>query len=103
MRLISLTCELFYLTPSLDDAVLTITIVFHKRFGTGELRDYAIAFANTLDPNGAKLGPTWPTWNKTAPVSLGLVDGLIPLEILPDTFRQTAIDSLNALALLQPL
>ncbi|KAF8303314.1 carotenoid ester lipase precursor [Clavulina sp. PMI_390] len=73
-------------------------------FGTGELRDYAIAFTNSLDPNGAKLSPSWPTWSTSAPVSLVLLDTILDDRgLLNDTYRQGPIDLLNSLALQYPI
>ncbi|KAF8318770.1 alpha/beta-hydrolase [Clavulina sp. PMI_390] len=84
---------------------------FHGRdllntFGTGEFRDYLIAFTNSLNPNGAGLSPNWPTWTTSSPNSLALNDELLVIDtraIVQDTFRQTSIDLLNQLAYQMPI
>ncbi|KAF8305166.1 carotenoid ester lipase precursor [Clavulina sp. PMI_390] len=84
---------------------------FHGRdllntFGTGEFRDYLIAFTNSLDPNNAGLTPSWPKWTSSNPVSMGLLDDAVIIDlrtVLNDTYRQAPIDYLNQLAYQMPI
>lgn len=76
-------------------------------FGTGsgtEMQDYAINFATNLNPNGPTVSsPAWPQWTNSSPTSLMFLDGLIPLTLTPDTYRQAPMDLLNTLAYQYPI
>lgn len=71
-------------------------------FGGGDLTDFIIRFAHTLDPNDGT-EPHWPVYDPDAPQLLELVEGNNPRTIIPDTFRREQIDFLTQLSLQQPL
>ena len=66
------------------------------------MTDFLIRFVNTLDPNG---GPEihWPAYTADLPNLLAFVEGDTPLKVIPDTFRQEAMEFLTMLSLTQPL
>ena len=66
------------------------------------MADYLINFINNLDPNGSGL-LSWPKYTTSSPKLLTFVDGLIPLEITEDTFRQEGMNFLTQLSLAAPL
>ncbi|KAF9018964.1 carotenoid ester lipase precursor [Hymenopellis radicata] len=68
----------------------------------GDMVDYLIRFVNDLNPNG-NTGITWPKWTAASPAMLSFNDGLIPLSLTTDTFRQEAIDGLNEILLENPI
>ncbi|KAH9889042.1 carotenoid ester lipase [Cubamyces lactineus] len=71
-------------------------------FFGGDMTDFLVRFAHTLDPNG---GPEihWPAYNPKSPQLLAFVEGKTPLRVIPDTFRQEANEFLVQLGLQQPL
>jgi len=74
-----------------------------QTFGAGELQDYLIHFVNNLNPNSGSILPNWPQYSTTSKELLTLLDGLIPIVITSDTFRQNAINLLTQLSLASPL
>lgn len=52
------------------------------------MRQYLISFANTLDPNYS--GFPWPKWMPSSQDLLTFEDGLVPLTIGQDTYRQVS-------------
>ncbi|KAF9018985.1 alpha/beta-hydrolase [Hymenopellis radicata] len=75
--------------------------ILNVYFG-GDMVDYLIRFVNDLNPNG-NTGITWPKWTAASPAMLSFNDGLIPLSITTDTFRQEAIDALTEILLENPI
>ena len=71
-------------------------------FFNGELTDYLIRFTNHLDPNGGGLHH-WPQYDTKTRSVLTFWDGLIPITITEDTYRQDAINVLTNLSLAYPL
>jgi len=71
----------------------------------GELRDYFIRFANTLDPNGKEgLGISWPKWDPAKPKALVGTDSLLtPLTIQNDNYRSRAMDYVGNLSIRHPI
>ena len=67
-------------------------------FFDGELTDYLIRFTNHLDPNGGGLHP-WPQYDTKNRSVLTFWDGLIPITITEDTYRQDAMNVLTNLSL----
>ncbi|KAJ7268042.1 carotenoid ester lipase precursor [Mycena rebaudengoi] len=68
----------------------------------GELTDYLINFATTLDPNGRTV-PSWPKYTTANPNMMTFLDGLFPTTITQDTFRAAAIKFLTTLTLEFPI
>ena len=54
------------------------------------MRNYLISFANTLDPNYAS-GFKWPGWTTESQTQLIFLDGLVPLELGQDTYREVSV------------
>ncbi|KAI3618804.1 carotenoid ester lipase precursor, partial [Moniliophthora roreri] len=71
-------------------------------YGGGELADYLIRFAATLDPNG-NTGINWPQYTKESPTLLQFQDGLIPLTLTQDTYRKEAMQALTEIMLVNPV
>jgi len=73
-------------------------------FGDGELRDYIIRFANTLDPNGKEgLGIPWPQWNPKNPKAVIFQeDILFPVIVEDDTARAMPKDYISNMSLIYP-
>ena len=71
-------------------------------FFDGELMDYLIRFTNHLDPNGVGLH-YWPQYDTKTRSVLTFWDGLIPITITEDTYRQDAMNVLTNLSLAHPL
>ncbi|KAF9523406.1 carotenoid ester lipase precursor [Crepidotus variabilis] len=71
-------------------------------YGGGEMGDYLIRFATNLDPNGGFL-TTWPKYTLQAQKLLTFYDGLIPLGITKDNFRQLPIKSVTDATLAFPI
>ena len=63
---------------------------------------YLINFVNNLNPNGSGL-LSWPKYSTSSPQLLTFQDGLTPLAITQDTFRQAAMNFLTQLSLVNPL
>ncbi|KAI0059491.1 alpha beta-hydrolase [Artomyces pyxidatus] len=70
-------------------------------FGPGDLTDYLIRFAATLDPNG-NTGIFWPQFTAEDRKLLTLWDGATPLNITRDTYRVEGTEFLTQLALADP-
>ncbi|KAK0185658.1 carotenoid ester lipase precursor [Armillaria mellea] len=68
----------------------------------GDMADYLIRFAATLDPSGST-GIEWPQWTNSSPNLLTFNDGLLPLTITQDTFRGDAINGLSEILLANPI
>lgn len=68
----------------------------------GDMADYLIHFVNNLNPNGELL-LSWPKYSTSNPQLLTFVDGLIPLVITEDTYRQDGMNFLTQLSLANPL
>ncbi|KAF7299717.1 Carboxylic ester hydrolase [Mycena chlorophos] len=68
----------------------------------GELTDYLINFANTLNPNGNTV-PEWPGYTTATPNMMTFLDGLFPTEITQDTYRAEGIAYLTELTLQYPI
>ncbi|ETW78802.1 Esterase/lipase/thioesterase [Heterobasidion irregulare TC 32-1] len=71
-------------------------------YGSGDMVDYLVRFAATLDPNG-NTGINWPQYTTASPQLLTFQDGLIPLTITQDTYRQAGMEFLMQLSLVNPL
>ena len=72
-------------------------------YGGGELADYLIQFATTLDPNGGSNRTIyWPQFNKDTRSALVVLDGDVPLEIGDDSARRAQMDKLTELNLKYP-
>ena len=71
-------------------------------YGGGELEDYLIRFVSNLDPNG-DTGIFWPQYSVESPNLLTFWDGLTPLGITQDSFRDDAISFLISVMLSNPL
>ncbi|KAI8974600.1 carotenoid ester lipase precursor [Trametes punicea] len=73
-------------------------------FGGGDMTDFLIRFVHTLDPNGRPGSEIhWPAYTPESPRLLAFVEGEEALEVIPDTFREEAMDFLVSLALDQPM
>ncbi len=68
----------------------------------GDMGDYLIRFVNDLNPNG-NTGIAWPKWTAASPAMLSFNDGVVPLSITADTFRQEAIEALTEILLENPI
>ncbi|KAJ6554988.1 Alpha/Beta hydrolase protein [Mycena vulgaris] len=68
----------------------------------GELTDYLINFAATLDPNG-KTVPNWPAYTTANPNMMTFLDGLIPTTITQDTYRAAGMAFLTNITLQFPI
>lgn len=66
------------------------------------MADFLIHFVNYLDPNGAS-GNAWPKYTTSSPQLMTFVDGITPLRITSDTFRQDAMSFVQDLALVNPI
>lgn len=71
-------------------------------YGGGDLQDYLIRFAVSLNPNG-KTGLQWPKYATQSPVLLTFLDGLVPLTLTQDTYRREAMEFLTNVLLENPL
>ncbi|PPQ85181.1 hypothetical protein CVT25_004188 [Psilocybe cyanescens] len=73
-------------------------------YGGGEMQDYLIRFASTLNPNSKSLlSFQWPKYDLKNRQLLAFLDGIIPLEITPDTYRQDAMNFLTTVTLANPV
>ncbi|KAJ6624410.1 carotenoid ester lipase precursor [Mycena sp. CBHHK59/15] len=68
----------------------------------GELTDYLINFANTLNPNGNTV-PSWPAYTTASPNMMTFLDGLIPTTITQDTYRAAAMQFITNVTLQFPI
>ncbi|KAJ7205201.1 carotenoid ester lipase precursor [Mycena pura] len=71
-------------------------------FGDGELTDFLVNFATTLNPNGPTV-PHWPAYTTATPNMMTFLDALIPTVITQDTYRASAIQFLTNLTLEFPV
>ncbi|PSR79565.1 hypothetical protein PHLCEN_2v6976 [Hermanssonia centrifuga] len=71
-------------------------------YGSGELTDYLVNFVNNLNPNGPTV-PYWPKYTTASVQLLTFLDGLVPVAITTDTYRQEAMEFIIQLALANPL
>ncbi|KAF9523405.1 carotenoid ester lipase precursor [Crepidotus variabilis] len=73
-------------------------------YGGGEMTNYLIRFASTLDPNGNGLFDfQWPRYDLQSRQLLTFLDGLIPLDIQTDTFREEPMAYLVQATLAAPI
>jgi acetylcholinesterase len=56
------------------------------------MRDYLINFAANLDPNYSS-GFNWPKWTSGSPTLLTFLDGLFPLALGQDMYREVRFAS----------
>ncbi len=77
-------------------------LFFNSYAPGGDLQDYIVRFVANLDPNG-DTGITWPKWTTDSPKLLSFNDDSVPQNITEDTYREEAIDTLNAILLQYPL
>ncbi|KAI0665708.1 carotenoid ester lipase precursor [Trametes maxima] len=70
-------------------------------YGGGDIADYLIRFASTLDPNGDGVFH-WPQYTQENPQLLTFRDGEVPLALSLDTYRAEAIDYVTELSLAYP-
>ncbi|KAF7298756.1 Carboxylic ester hydrolase [Mycena indigotica] len=68
----------------------------------GELTDYLINFATSLNPNGQTV-PNWPAYTTATPNLMTFLDGLFPTTITQDTYRADAMAFLTNMTLQFPL
>ncbi|KAF5315221.1 hypothetical protein D9619_007255 [Psilocybe cf. subviscida] len=71
-------------------------------YGGGDMANYLIHFAATLNPNSAT-SFQWPKYNLNTRPLLTFLDGLIPLTLTADTYRQDAMNLLTQLTLAHPI
>ena len=68
------------------------------------MEDYLIRFAATLNPNSQSLlSFQWPKYDLKNRQLLTFLDGLIPLTITTDTYRQEAMQFLTNVTLANPI
>ena len=70
-------------------------------YGGGDMADYLIRFATTLDPNGHGAFH-WPQYTNENPQLLTFQDGSIPLKVGLDTYRSAPIAYVANLSLTYP-
>ena len=70
-------------------------------YGGGDMADYLIRFATTLDPNGHGTFH-WPQYTNENPQLLTFQDGSIPLKVGLDTYRSAPIAYVAKLSLTYP-
>jgi len=68
----------------------------------GELTDYLVNFAGTLDPNGRTV-PSWPGYTAAAPNLMTFLDGFVPTTVTQDTYRVAGTQFLQNITLQFPL
>jgi hypothetical protein len=56
-----------------------------------------------MNPNGGLLLPNWPQYNTGSKQLLTLLDGLVPIILTQDTYREDAMNLLMELGLENPL
>ncbi|GJE92625.1 carotenoid ester lipase precursor [Phanerochaete sordida] len=86
-------------TPGLGSAHATDIL---NMYGPGDMTDYLINFASTLNPNGAGL-LNWPAYTTAGKQLLTFLDGTVPLAITKDDFRTNGTDLLTQLLQVNPL
>ena len=69
---------------------------------SGDMADYLIRFAATLNPNG-DTGISWPKWTVDSRDMLLFEDGDVPLSITQDTYREEAIKAVVKVFLEHPV
>ncbi|KAF8158420.1 carotenoid ester lipase precursor [Crassisporium funariophilum] len=73
-------------------------------YGGGELGDHLIRFATNLNPNSDSLFSfQWPRYTLGSRQLLTFLDGLIPLTLSPDTYRQDGMNYLTTVTLQHPV
>ncbi|KAF9046245.1 carotenoid ester lipase precursor [Panaeolus papilionaceus] len=73
-------------------------------YGGGDMADYLIRFVVNLNPNGKGLFDfQWPRYTLSDKRLLTFKDGLIPLEITRDTYREAAMAFLTNVTLANPV
>jgi acetylcholinesterase len=75
-------------------------------YGPSDMTDYLIRFGATLDPNDGNTDPSqiaWPAYTPDAPTLLTFLDGLAPLALSSDTYREEAIQTLIQASFADPL
>ncbi|KAI0314400.1 Alpha/Beta hydrolase protein [Amylostereum chailletii] len=70
-------------------------------YAPGDMTDYLVRFATSLDPNGAT-GIHWPQYTNTSPQLLTFLDGNESLAITDDTYRQEALQFVIDLSVSAP-
>lgn len=70
-------------------------------YGGGDMADYLIRFAATLNPNGN--GYQWPKYNLQTRQLLEFSDGFITLSTTTDTYRQEAMAAIIQATLANPI
>ncbi|KAI0265663.1 alpha beta-hydrolase [Gloeopeniophorella convolvens] len=71
-------------------------------YGPGDMTDYLVRFATTLNPNG-NTGIDWPPYTNESPQLLTFLDGPVPLIITNDTHRVPQMELLTKLVLENPV
>jgi len=71
-------------------------------YGGGELTSYLVNFANHLDPNSADVF-NWPKWDPSLRRLLTFQDGLFPLSVGDDTYRDNSMNFVINLTLQHPI
>jgi acetylcholinesterase len=75
-------------------------------YGPSDMTDYLIRFGVTLDPNGGNTNASeiaWPAYTPDAPTLLTFLDGVTPLALSNDTYREQAMQTLIQASLADPL
>ena len=62
-------------------------------YSGGELLNYLIHFANTLEPGTGDEHLPWPRYSIDSPLLMTILDGEEPLTLTTDTFREAAIET----------
>ncbi|GJE92626.1 carotenoid ester lipase precursor [Phanerochaete sordida] len=86
-------------TPGLGSAHGTDLL---NMYGPGDMTEYLINFASTLNPNGPGL-LNWPAYTISGKQLLTFLDGAVPLAITQDNFRTNGTDLLTQLLQANPL
>lgn len=69
-----------------------------------EMQDHVIYFANNLDPNGPSVDTHWPKYSTDTKQLLLYRDNIFDrVDIIPDTYRVSAIELLTNLAINNPI
>ncbi|KAF9028912.1 carotenoid ester lipase precursor [Hymenopellis radicata] len=77
-------------------------VFFDAYLAGSDMQDYIIRFVATLNPNG-NTGITWPKYTKESPKMLSFNDGLFPLTVTEDTYREDQMNTLNEILLANPI
>lgn len=91
----------------MSSSVLTNPAQFHSTdlqnvYGPGDMTDYLIRFAATLNPNG-NTNINWPQYTTQSPQLLTFLDGPTPEVITQDTYRAEQLTFLSQLFLENPV